>query len=35
VVALVGVYLPILAFAFWSVIHLLRASMDARGRSAS
>jgi hypothetical protein len=32
VVALAGVYLPILAFAFWSFIHLLRATVDARGR---
>lgn len=35
VVALVGVYLPILAFAFWSFIHLLRASVGARGGSSS
>ena len=35
VLALVGVYLPMLAFAFWSVIHLLRATMDARGGSTS
>jgi hypothetical protein len=32
VVALVGVYLPILAFAFWSFIHLLRVTVAARGR---
>jgi hypothetical protein len=35
VVALVGVYLPILAFAFWSFIHLLRATVAARGGSTS
>ncbi|MGZ4357300.1 MAG: hypothetical protein ACXVRU_10860 [Gaiellaceae bacterium] len=32
VVALVGVYLPILAFAFWTAIHLLRATIAVRGR---
>jgi hypothetical protein len=35
VVALLGVYLPILAFAFWSSIHLLRATIAARGGSTS
>jgi hypothetical protein len=32
VVALLGVYLPILAFTFWTAIHLLRATVDACGR---
>jgi hypothetical protein len=32
VVALTGVYLPILAFAFWTAIHLLRATIAVRGR---
>lgn len=32
VVALMGVYLPILAFAFWTAIHLLRATIAVRGR---
>jgi len=35
VVALVGVSLPILAFAFWSAIHLLRATIAGRSRSTS
>jgi len=35
VVALTGVYLPILAFAFWTAIHLLRATIAARGRFGS
>jgi hypothetical protein len=35
VVALIGVYLPILAFAFWTAIHLLRATIAARGRFSS
>jgi len=35
VVALVGVYLPILAFAFWAAAHLLRATIAARGRFTS
>jgi len=34
-VALMGVYLPILAFAFWTAINLLRATIAARGRSTS
>jgi hypothetical protein len=34
-VALVGVYLPILAFAFWTAVHLLRATIAARGRFTS
>jgi hypothetical protein len=35
VLALLGVYLPILVFAFWSFIHLLRTAIAARGGSTS
>ena len=35
VVALVVVYLPILAFAFWTAVHLLRATIAARGHFTS
>jgi hypothetical protein len=32
-VALLFAYLPILTFAFWSMVHLLRATMASVGRS--